>query len=211
MKYEGKVFIDANIIIYAETFEKEDVFDWINQLYDEIYIHKEVLDELLIPALKQKINNFIEKGHWILFDPNKDDSIQNEGMYELYLAYLEQVKKGFFQLDKKKELAGRDKKNTTDIGEIHSMAAAMLISARIICSNDYDIREVIEDTPIIIAPEDEEADSYLLEQHTLEDFCISVCSYGIAKKSSVRKFYKAINPTNNGEFDNLMQSIEIKE
>lgn len=30
---KGKVFIDANIIIYAESFEKTDVFLWINDLY----------------------------------------------------------------------------------------------------------------------------------------------------------------------------------
>lgn len=211
MKYEGKVFIDANIIIYAETFEREDVFNWINNLYGEIYIHKEVLDELQVLSLRRKIDDFIENKQWTLFDPLKNDIVQNDEMHELYLAYLKQVKEGFFQLDKKKEDSGREKKNTKDIGEIHSIAAAMLISANVICTNDYDVREVIEDTPIIIASEDEEADSYLLEQHTLEDFCILVCSNEIAKKSVVRKFYRAINPTNINDFDSRMQKLEIKE
>lgn len=43
MKRKGKVFIDANIIIHAGSFQKADVFHWINQLYEEIYIHIEVL------------------------------------------------------------------------------------------------------------------------------------------------------------------------
>ncbi len=35
---------------------------------------------------------------------------------------------------------GRFLKNTNDLGEMHSLAAAMLLSAGIICSNDLDIR-----------------------------------------------------------------------
>ncbi len=39
MKRKGKVFIDANVIIYAHVFERADIFQWINDLYEEIYIH----------------------------------------------------------------------------------------------------------------------------------------------------------------------------
>ena len=62
---KGKVFIDANIIIYAESFEKTDVFLWINDLYEDIYIHKTVLDELKLSSTRKKINSFITEKRWI--------------------------------------------------------------------------------------------------------------------------------------------------
>lgn len=46
MKRKGKVFIDANILIHATSYQSADVFRWIYELYEEIYIHKIVLDEL---------------------------------------------------------------------------------------------------------------------------------------------------------------------
>ena len=110
------------------------------------------------------------------------------------------MREAFYQLNVKKEAEGRRLKNTNDLGEIHSLAAAMLLSAGIICSNDFDIREVIEDTPIYVTVEEEE-ESILMEQDTLEDFCYFVVSYGIAERSIVRKFFKAIQPQNLEKLD----------
>lgn len=36
----GKVFVDANILIHAATFKSADVFNWIDSLYEDIYIHQ---------------------------------------------------------------------------------------------------------------------------------------------------------------------------
>ena len=76
----------------------------------------------------------------------------------------------------------------------------MLVSAGIICSNDFDIREVIEDTPIYVTVEEEE-ESVLMKQDTLEDFCCFVISYEIAERSMVRKFFKAVQPQNIEKLD----------
>ncbi|MDT3425206.1 putative nucleic acid-binding protein [Paenibacillus forsythiae] len=65
----GKVFIDANIINFAVTYRKSDVLNWLEELYDTIYIHSEVLDELLIESNKQIVRERIENGKWTLFDP----------------------------------------------------------------------------------------------------------------------------------------------
>lgn len=200
MKRKGKAFIDANIIIHAGSFQKTDVFQWINHLYEEIYIHTEVLKELQVPSIRKKAEELIASGQWILFDPQEEAIIPTEDLYDLYLIYLGEMREAFHQLDVKKEAEGRRLKNTNDLGEIHSLAAAMLLSASIICSNDFDIREVIEDTPIYITVEEEE-ESALMEQDTLEDFCYFVISFGIAERSVVRKFFKAIQPQNIEKLD----------
>ena len=75
MKRKGKAFIDANIIIHVGSFQKTDVFQWINQLYEEIYIHIEVLKELQIPSIRKKAEEFITSGQWILFDPQEETLI----------------------------------------------------------------------------------------------------------------------------------------
>lgn len=200
MKRKGKVFIDANIVIHAGSFQRVDVFQWINQLYEEIYIHVEVIKELQIPSIRKKAEEFVANGQWILFDPQEETLIPTEDLYDLYLIYLAEMREAFHQLDIKKEAEGRRLKNTNDLGEIHSLAAAMLISAGIICSNDFDIREVIEDTPIYVTVVEEE-ESVLMEQDTLEDFCYLVISHEIAERSMVRKFFKAIQPQNIEKFD----------
>ncbi|AQU79272.1 hypothetical protein [Planococcus faecalis] len=128
-----------------------------------------------------------------MFDPQAETLIPTEELYDLYAIYLREMRKAFYQLDVKKEAEGRRLKNTNDLGEIHSLAAAMLLSAGIIYSNDLDIREVIEDAPIYITIEEDE-ESVLMEQDTLEDFCYFVISYEIAERSMVQKFFKAIQP-----------------
>lgn len=200
MKRKGKVFIDANMIIHAGSFQKTDVFQWLNQLYEEIYIHIEVLNELQVASVRKKADEFIASGQWILFDPQAETLIPTEELYDLYVIYLRGMREAFYQLDVKKEAEGRRLKNTNDLGEIHSLAAAMLLSAGIICSNDLDIREVIEDAPIYITIEEDE-ESVLMEQDTLEDFCCFVISHEIAERSMVRKFFKAIQPQKIEKFD----------
>lgn len=62
MKRKGKVFIDANMIIHAGSFQKTDVFQWLNQLYEEIYIHIEVLNELQVASVRKQADEFIASG-----------------------------------------------------------------------------------------------------------------------------------------------------
>lgn len=142
------VFIDANIIIHAASFRQADVFDWLNRLYGRIPSHIEVLEELKISSVREKVDVLIAKGKWTLFNPESEVSIETDALYELYLVYLQEVRVAFEQLDEKKIRERRPLKHTNDLGEIHSLAAARLLSADLICSDDVDICEVITDADL---------------------------------------------------------------
>lgn len=184
----GKVFIDANIINYAIAYKKHDVFAWINNLYEEIYIHQAVLDELL--TNKKIAQGYIDKNIWKLFDPDNEECVSDESM-SIYEQYEKDVKAGFDRLKEKKIRQNRNVKKTSDLGEISSLAAAIFLSATIMCSNDYDIREVINDENISVSPTEDE-DLQLIIQDTVEDFCFYCVHHGIAAKSDVRRFYKVV-------------------
>lgn len=207
-KHNGKAFIDANILIYAHSYKNVDAFEWINQLYKDIYSHKMVLDELLMSGVREKVASFIENEIWTLFDPD-DETHLSEEMYSIYNAYVRDVQEAFRELDIKKEKEGRPLKNTNDLGEIHCLAAALLLNATIICSNDHDIKEVIADTPLKITI-DEEKDSILIQRDTLEDFCCDVIQYNIEKRSIVRKFFKATQPERLERLDKRLQDFDEK-
>ncbi|MGL6102690.1 MAG: hypothetical protein ACRC00_05910 [Exiguobacterium acetylicum] len=53
------VFIDANIIIHTTSFRQVAVFDWLNRLYRRILIHVEVLEELKISSVREKVDVLI--------------------------------------------------------------------------------------------------------------------------------------------------------
>lgn len=63
-----KVFVDSNMIIFAADFKNANVFEWINELYHNVYIHKEVYNELLFPSVKKAVDELIASGEWIFFD-----------------------------------------------------------------------------------------------------------------------------------------------
>lgn len=186
------VFIDANIIIHAVSFRQADVFHWINSLYEQILIHVEVLNELKAFSVRDRVDAFINDGKWVLFDPELEASIATDELYDLYLVYLTEVRLAFQQLDEKKIREGRPLKHTSDLGEIHSLAAARLISAGLICSDDADIREVITDADLYIINQEEQ--EILIRQHTLLDFCIHLMRNEVVKRSQIRKFFKTIRP-----------------
>lgn len=191
MKRDTKAFIDANILIYAGSFQKDDVFEWISLVYREIYIHVEVFNELRVSSIKSKVEKYLASGKWILFDPFDEKFLPDEDMYDLYSVYVDEMREAFYQLDVKKGIEGRRIKNTNDLGEIHSLAAAMLLGAHIICSNDFDIAEVIKDEGVYI---DSEEESELLKQDTLVDVCALIIANEIAERGVVRKFLKAVYP-----------------
>lgn len=89
----------------------------------------------------------------------------------------------FEQLDEKKIREGRPLKYTSDLGEIHSFAAARLLSTDLICSDDVDIREVITDADLRVINDDDEEE--LIRQHTLNDFCTNLQRHYIVKRNVV--------------------------
>lgn len=154
-KRGGKVFVDTNILVYAAAYENENVFEWIHSLYEEVYIHRMVLNEMLHDSARQKVQQYIDAGKWDLFDPD-DESYLSEELYEIYESYVGNMKQLFRNLNQKKQEQGRRLKGTNDLGEIHCLAAALLLSAKIICSNDGDIQEIIEDNQLEVASDDKQ-------------------------------------------------------
>ena len=174
-------------------------------MYKRILIDVEVLEELKISSVREKVDVLIAEGRWTLFDPESEVSIENDALYELYLVYLEEVRVAFEQLDVKKIREGRPLKHTSDLGEIHSLAAARLLSADLICSDDADIREVITDADLrVINCSNKEV---FIRQHTLIDFCMNLKRHDIVKRSAIRKFFKFIRPRDLNRFDEHMDRI----
>ncbi|PJO44892.1 hypothetical protein [Lysinibacillus xylanilyticus] len=180
----------------------------IDALYDEVYIHKVVYDELLLSEVKQNVDAKLNDG-WILFDPDDEDAL-SDYRYEIYNQYLVDVKQGFTDLDEKKTREGRPLKYTNDLGEMHSLAAAMLLGASIIFSNDYDILEDIKDSELRITV-DEAEDSELIQHDTLVDFCFYLVVFDIEAKANVRKFLKAIQPFKVSVLDERLKQFQPKE
>lgn len=148
------------------------------------------MKELLIQPIRDKVQSLIDKRVWILFNPDDPECISDDE-FIIYESYVDLVKEGFKHLDIKKQQQGRVVKRTSNIGEIDSLAAAMLISANYICSNDYDIREVIQDEKLSVSL-DEHLPPVLIEQDTIEDICYLCVEMKIASKKEVRQFFKYV-------------------
>lgn len=186
----GKVFIDANIINFAVTYQKSDILGWLDELYGTLYIHSEVLAEILIDSIQRVVMEHIEHGQWVIFDPYNYRQVTDDEfpIYERNVKYIEQ---SFKRLDEKKKIQGRAIKGTSDTGEIHSLAAAIFLSAGYICSNDYDIREVIQDEQLLVGSNEALAPE-LIVQDTVEDLCFLCVKEKISTKREVRQFFKYV-------------------
>lgn len=204
-KRSGKVFVDTNILLHADMYQHDNIFDWIDALYEEVYIHQMVLDEILSASARNKVTQYIDDGRWHLFNPD-DENCLSDDLYAIYEGYVHQIKQAFRQLDHKKVEQGRRLKGTNDLGEIHCLAAALLLSATIICSNDGDIQEVIDDNELEVASEDEQQNMKLV-QDTLKDFCYYICLHKIASGPKVRKLLKAFQKEKLHELDALLETI----
>ncbi|MGX7024941.1 PIN domain-containing protein [Vagococcus hydrophili] len=102
-------FIDTNILLYIFTYQKQDVFQWIDELYDTIYVHKDILEELNSQKSKEIIEEKIKSNSkWVLFDP-EDENRLTDDEYTIYLEIYNEIRRQFTEY---KEL--RLHKNTTD-------------------------------------------------------------------------------------------------
>jgi hypothetical protein len=161
----GKVIVDTNLLMSALDFRKCDVYDWIDGVYEDIYVHIEVVNEFKVETEKKEILEQIQKRNWNLFDHN-DKSCLPDNQKTLYRMYVDSVRKGFENLKEKKQTQGKVPKTSNNLGEIHSLALAQLISANIISSNDFEIQEVIEAENIVIYSPDLDREVYI-EQDTI--------------------------------------------
>ena len=79
MNENNYTFIDANILIYIYEFKKFSVDEWLENLYGTIFIHKEVMNELIISDMKEHYLDKIEKSLiWQLLDPEDEQQLTEE-------------------------------------------------------------------------------------------------------------------------------------
>ncbi len=197
-------FIDTNILLYATAYHKEDILAWINGVYHNIYIHIDVLNEVINLAAQDQISRCINDYHWMIFNPGeltKDD-------YELYLFLRNQVAEDMQQLALRRRRLGMPIKHTANVGEISILAACRLINGTIICSNDSDVRDVIdqEQYQIIDISTQQEV---LIKQEDIADFCVRVNTNKIATRKAVRKFYGVIIGEQKNR-DALLRTLDLR-
>ena len=112
-----KTFIDANILFYINDFRRYAVDEWLEQLYDTIYIHKEVLEELKLGKVKNFYQDKLEHSlQWELFDPEDEDCL-TEDQFDIYMEIFNQIRMQFKDFQEE-----REEKNTTDGGDIAILA-----------------------------------------------------------------------------------------
>ena len=179
-----RAFLDTNMILFAVQYRKENVFSWFNQLYNDLWIHIDVLNELLIG--RDHVQKELDTGRWRLFDPNSlspDEHI-------IYRSQIRDIQKAFVRLDETRAAAGKKVKQTANTGEISTLAVCLLQDAHLICSNDFDIRDVVSAEHYTYVAED--GNEYPIVQDTAEDFCYHCAAETEITASQVRHFYKTI-------------------
>lgn len=108
---------------------------------------------------------------------------------EIYQQRLTDVKDAFHLMNLQRIAAVKRPKTVSNLGEIATIAACLMINAGIICSNDFDIRTVVvlEDYRISLEDKDE-----LISQDSAEDFCVYCVQQNVVSRKLVRNFYKTI-------------------
>ena len=195
-------FIDANILIEAAAYQAEDIFAWLTNVYEDIYIHQQVLEELQLSSVRRHVEAYIDDGTWTRFDPEDEETLSDDA-YAIYDSYVADIQQAFTNLNRKKAAEGRRLKHTNDLGEIHCLAAALVLQVGIICSNDYDIGEVITDESLTVTINEEEV---AMSQDTLVEVCYHVIHHGISTKSKARKFLKIVGSSDVQDLDALLES-----
>ncbi|BDZ30477.1 PIN domain-containing protein [Lactiplantibacillus sp. WILCCON 0030] len=183
-RQNARVFIDTNILIFAENYQKENIFDWIDKLYGHVWIHSDVLAEVL--QGKAKIEQEISTRKWAIFDPAELSIDENE----IYEFYIEMIETAMQSMNDARARQGKRAKNTADTGEIATLAVCLLQDAQLICSDDADIAEVVARERYSYV--DEQDQSKLIVQDTAADFCYYAVVEAGYSKSKVRHFYKTL-------------------
>lgn len=175
-------FVDANIIFYIDKLkDKSDFINVLEQIYESVYIHEEVYKELDRSSQKF-VDNKCQEQKWTLLNPLQEF----QTTYSDYLLMLPKIQEKLIEVDKR-----RGKEGSVGTGEIASLAAAYMLNAEIICSNDYSLEDVIVEVPLhIFINGDEESEPVYIKHHRLIDFCEMMFLGNIIKRSVVRKFYQ---------------------
>ncbi|MGN4457453.1 hypothetical protein [Bacillus cereus group sp. MYBK57-1] len=174
-------FIDANIIFYIHDMNQHSFPDIIEKVYEKVIIHPKVLEELG-PAGQGFARNKIDLEKWILFD----DSQLTVTEQRMYLKNIADIDNKLKEIDIR-----RGKVGSAGTGEIYSLAAASVIHAEYICSNDYSIQDVIQELPLKVYPNgDDEQDPEFIKQHRFLDLCRIICDGELLERNHVYRCYK---------------------
>lgn len=185
-----RVFIDTNMLFFAAQYKKENIFTWFNKLYGNIWIHVDVLNEMLTHRVQ--VQNEIDARRWHLFDPSVDLS---DDELIIYNIQIDEIKEAFQRLNEIRRTTGKRVKNTANTGEISTLAVCLIEDAHLICSNDFDVRDVVKAEKYTYIDKSDNQE-HLIVQDTAEDFCYHCVVEASITKSKVRHFYKTI-------FDNI--------
>lgn len=197
-------FIDANIVFYIEKLKSKDGFlNIVEQVYESVYIHEEVYKELSNMG-RVFVDEKCDAKKWQLFKPVHEF----QDIYEDYMFMLSKVQSTLIEVDTQRRKAG-----SPGTGEIASLAAAYLLNAEFICSNDYSIEEVIREIPLhIFIDGDDSKEPVLITHHRLLDFCRLVVEGGILPRNTVRKFFQIahleLKSSNRPLFDEQMAEFD---
>ncbi|MBM7710041.1 PIN domain-containing protein [Enterococcus lemanii] len=181
-----KTFIDANILFYMNDFRKYAVDEWLEQLYDTIYIHKEVLEELKLENVKKFYQDKLENSRkWELFNPEDEDCL-TEDQYDIYMEIFNQIRIQFKEFQEE-----REEKNTTDSGDIAILAGCQLLEIPLITSQDSDFEKVIDKYDLKISHGIEELPDESIKVHDILKLGNQLIERNICTRSQYKKFCKA--------------------
>lgn len=199
-------FVDANIIFYIHDVTTVEEFpNILEKVYEQVIIHREVINELSSAGktfAEQKIND----GKWVKFDESLLDDTQKIE----YRQLVTQISSALKAIDE-----ARGKVDSMGTGEIYSLAAATVMNAEFICSNDYSIHNVIESLSLQVYPGgDDELEPTLLIQHRFIELCALVYEKGLLERSQIYKGFKTalrmVKLDNREEYNKLVDEFHIR-
>lgn len=180
-----RTFIDTNILLFMCNFEKYQVDKWLEQLYDIIYIHKDIMDEIQLDSVRQIIQTKIKMSEtWQLFDPD-DEQILTEEDYIIYHAIYDQYRQYFSEYQEK-----RINKMTSDLGDIGILTGCQFLKIPLITSHDGDFKEMINQYELKINQGLETDLEEWMKVDSLFDIGDKLIEKGICKTKEYKKFIK---------------------
>ena len=187
MNENNYTFIDANILIYIYEFKKFSVDEWLENLYGTIFIHKEVMNELIISDMKEHYLDKIGKSLiWQLFDPEDEQQLTEEE-YDIYQGVFEDIREKFAQFRNE-----RSYKSTTDSGDIAILAGCLFQQVPLITSQDSDFVEFLDISDLKVSSGDEEVPDRDIEIHDLLNLGKLLLEKNICTRSQYKQFCKAV-------------------
>ncbi|HIZ52466.1 MAG TPA: hypothetical protein IAA20_00790 [Candidatus Enterococcus avicola] len=194
---KNKTFIDTNILLFMKSFDKYPVDEWLEALYDTIYVHKDIVEELKSEATRNFIQNKISISKiWKLFNP-EDEEFLSEEDYHIYEAIYNQNRIYFNEYQKT-----RKHKATSDLGDIAILSGCQFLKIPLISSHDSDFRAIIGQYDLKINDGLEVDEEELISVDSLFEIGDKLIEKEICRRSEYRKFIKvSLGTSKTGQID----------